>query len=217
MRLIRTAALGLALGLVAFADPIVIFNTGEGAGGNALAVGQTDPHYSLVSAPAGVSLAAITTAPNPAWIGNTATATWISPGNSGSINWAPGIYDYQTTFNLTGLDAATAQLSGMWTSDNNATIYLNGVSTGITTSQAPFGNLQAFSITSGFQAGLNTLDLMVDNQPLSAGGSQPNPTGVLMEVSGTAQPVPEPAGPAVLSGLLLCSLTVPRLRKLRRQ
>jgi hypothetical protein len=180
--------LGLVFGLSAFGNSIVIFNTGEGTGGTAQSTGQTDLHYNLISAPSGVVLDAITTSANAAWTANTATTDWISPGSSGDTGWPVGTYDYQTTFDLTGLDPSTADLSGKWTSDNNGCIDLNGVSTGICSSFAGFGTASAFSITSGFKPGLNTLDFVVEN-----GGG---PTGVFAEISGTASPlssVPEPS------------------------
>src|ERR1700693_740556 len=121
----NTAIIGLALGLSAFGNSIVIFNTGEGTGGTALAVGQTDPHYILLSAPATVPLTAIATSPNPAWTANASSADWISPGSSGNTSWPVGNYDYETTFSLAVLNPSTAQLSGKWTSDNDACIDLN--------------------------------------------------------------------------------------------
>jgi hypothetical protein len=175
----------------ALGDPIAISNTGS-SGGVALPVGQTDPNYSLISAPTGVPLTAITTNPNPAWTPNTATADWISPGSSGGTAWPTGTYDFQTTFSLTGDDPSTAELSGMWATDNSGCIFLNSVNTGDCTGNASFGSLTAFSITSGFVAGVNTLDFMVLN-------SAPSPVGVIAEVSGTVSSgnptpaVPEPS------------------------
>jgi hypothetical protein len=182
------------------ASQIPIFNTGESTGGTALAVGQSDPNYSLISAPAGVALTTTTTSPFPTWIANTPTADWISPGNSGLTNWAAGNYDYQTSFSLAGVDPASAQLSGSWTSDNNACIFLNGVNTGDCIGFDGFGSLSAFSITSGFIAGTNTLDFIVAN-------GTPSPTGILAEISGSASPVvsgvPEPSPIPNLIGLAL--------------
>lgn len=208
MRFARLAMVltGIVFGLPAFGDPIIIFNTGESTGGTALAPGTADSHYTLVSAPSGVPLTAIATTQNASWTPNTATTDWISPGGNGGSSWPVGTYDYQITFDLTGLDASTAELSGEWTSDNNASISLNGVDTGITSSFGGFGSLSAFSITSGFQAGVNTLDFLVVN-----GGG---PTGVIAEVSGTAASsggtppptVPEPSSLTMVllgSGLLL--------------
>ena len=44
-----------------------------------------------------------------------------------------------------------------------------------------FDSATNFSISSGFAAGLNTLDFVVNNA-----GSSPNPTGLRVEISGTA-------------------------------
>jgi hypothetical protein len=197
--------LSLAVGSFVFAgtalaDQIAVSNTGETTpGGPALPVGILDPHYSLISAPATVPLTAITTSPNPAWTANTPTADWISPGASGDTGWPVGNYDYQTTFSLAGLVPSTAQLSGKWTSDNDGCLFLDGTNTGSCTSFANFGSFISFSITSGFNAGVNTLDFVIDN-----GGG---PTGVIAEVSGSASPissvVPEPSSLTLMgSGLL---------------
>ena len=192
----RFAMFVLVCGLMwapnAFGDSVTIFNTGESSGGPALATGHTDSHYSLISAPTGVTLAAITTVPNAAWTANTATADWISPGSSGNSSWPVGNYDYQTTFDLTGDIPSTASLSGLWTSDNQGCIFLNGTSTGDCTGGAAFGSLQSFSITSGFISGVNTLDFVIVN-----GGG---PTGVIAEFSGatvSSSSNPPPVGSVV--------------------
>jgi hypothetical protein len=78
--------LGLCMSQPAFGNSIVIFNTGESPGGTALPVGQVDPHYSLISAPSGVPLTAITTSPNAAWTPNTGSADWIGPTGSGNLS-----------------------------------------------------------------------------------------------------------------------------------
>ncbi len=180
---------GLMLASDAFGDSITVFNTGESSGGPALATGQVDPHYSLISAPTGVPLTAETTVPNAAWTANTATADWIGTVNGGALSSAVGNYDYQTTFNLTGDDPSTASLSGLWTSDNQGCIFLNGANTGDCTGGAAFGSLQSFSVTSGFVAGVNTLDFVIVN-----GGG---PTGVIAEFSGTVSSSSAPPVSAV--------------------
>ncbi len=85
------------------------------------------------------------------------------------------------TFDLTGLDPTTASISGTGSADDSAIIRLNGNATGQTF--PAFNVLSTFSITSGFIAGVNTLDFVVSN-----GGAGPNPTGLLVNsLSGTAR------------------------------
>jgi len=158
---------------------ITIFNTGEDDNGMALPVGVLDPHYSLISAPPGVPLTAITTC-SIVGVPNQSTADWIGPGANCDTNWPVGTYDYQTTFSLAGFDPNSAQLFGEWTSRNEACIYLNGTNTNICTPHTSNGQFYTFSITSGFRAGANTLDFVVQNEPYA------NPTGVIVEIIGTA-------------------------------
>lgn len=173
----------------ALADSINISDTGSN-GVSALSAGTTDSHYTLVSSPSGPS-SAIASVANPVWTPDTSTADWINSVGSGVANLAPGTYDYQTTFSLTGGEnPATAMLSGLWAADNSACISLNGVATGVCLADGAFTGLSAFSITSGFVTGNNVLDFIVTNDP-----GAPTPTGLIVEISGTVgtPPVPEPS------------------------
>jgi hypothetical protein len=192
----------LVVASVAKAAPIMIFNTGTMFNG-VVAPGGTvgDPHYTLVSAAGGSTTILVRSAgafPIPPWVGNDALSAWIGPNNDNSLDAVPGNYDYRTTFDLTGLDPSTASLTGSWAMDNSGvSILLNGVATGITRpdptiSGDPFMSFANFSITSGFVAGVNTLDFIINNDKVNA-GTAPNPTGLRVEISGTAESVPDPA------------------------
>ncbi len=173
----------------ALADSIPFYNTGEAANGSILASGASDPHYTLIYASDGDAYTATATTPNAAWATPTGTAGWISPGASGNQSWDAAYFVYQTTLDLTGYDSATAVLSGDVAADNHIYIYLNGVdefnSTGFS-SQTPF------SLTSGFMAGVNTVDFVVLNDS--------GPTGLLVDnTSATASPTPEPGSLILLA------------------
>jgi hypothetical protein len=200
MKLSRVA---LLVALVAFstmtasADSINIFNTGVSSTNTLLAAGAVDPHYSITTnlvSGNSAFVASNTVYPLPSpWVPQGPNSQWIAPSldTSGPV----GNYTYTTTFDLTGLNPATAILNGNWTTDNNGgNIILNGNNLGFTTSFTSFfafNNL--FSATSGFVPGINTLQFVVTN---GACGGCFNPTGLRVEVSGTAapvNPVPEPA------------------------
>ncbi len=202
---------GSATVCTALGGSIIVFNTGENSGGTALPLGQTDLHYSLISAPSGVPLTAITTSPHGRWTGNTGTTDWLTPGGDANVAEALGNYDYRTTFDLAGMDPNTAELSGSWTSDNNGCIYLNGGNTGNCTAFESFASLLPFSIKSGFHAGVNTLDFMITN----GHGSASNPTGLFVDLSGTASAssgTPEPSSLLLMGAGIVSLLCIPRRR-----
>jgi hypothetical protein len=179
------------------ANPILIFDTGVNGSGTPLADGTIgDPHYSLTSVPGGSTTAirVRTSAggfPVPPWLGDNSTSAWIGPNNDTADDGPVGSYTYRTTFDLTGLNPATANLSGQWSTDNNGlNILINGIPTGFFTGFTSFSDgFSAFTISSGFVSGINTLDFVVNN-----GGG---PTGLRVEVSGTAAAVPEPTSLAL--------------------
>jgi hypothetical protein len=170
--------------------PISIFNTGVASDGTLLPAGVIDPHYTVappgsatgpafVVQPTGLPLCVGVACP---WLPDGPNSNWIDP--FGPIPSGPipvGNYIYTTTFDLTGLNPATAALTGQWISDNNGVqIVLNGNIFPFTT---PFnsyiGPFVPFAINSGFVPGVNTLQLVVFED-----GSI---TGLRAEVSGTAQ------------------------------
>jgi hypothetical protein len=203
------AAFGIVLASVsAQASPITIFSTGVDNSGNVLANGTVgDPHYALISSPDGSTAIKVASSasgyPLNVWIGDNTTSRWIGP-NTSTLAGPVGNYDYRTTFDLTGFDSTSAILSFIWaTDDSGQNVLINGHATGLS---APFANFSgAESITSGFVAGINTLDFIVNN----TGG----PTGLRVEISGTANAgtsVPEPAS------LLLVALSMGALGLSRR-
>jgi hypothetical protein len=196
-------ALALVVGGVAQAQADTIsslFDTGVNASGSPLPDGTIgDPHYQLVLVPAGstTDIRVRTSTggfPIPPYIGDDAISAWIGPNNASDLNSPLGNYDYQTTFNLAGLDPNTATITGGWSTDNvGVSILLNGVDTGnLPTGFTQFSSgFASFSITSGFQPGVNTLDFIVNNGV----GFEDNPTAVRVEMTGTATAtaVPEPS------------------------
>lgn len=136
------------------------------------------------------------------WIANTSTSGWLSPSNNQGAGFSNTIYDWKTTFDLTGFNTASASFNGRFAADDSAVAYLNGTQIGISNG---FGSWSNFVSQPGaFLAGLNTLDFMVNN---SGGG----PTGLRTEFLGsseTAVPatsaVPEPKTYSMLlAGLVL--------------
>lgn len=213
-------------GLTLHAAPILIYNTGVDSSNVVLADGAVDPHYTLVTSgdPAFPGPDAVlvnsSSYPIPPWLANNSTSRWIAPRADEIAGNAPGTYIYRTTFSLAGLDPATAILTGQWASDNDGTIRLNGslVTSGASgaTGNADFGAFTAFTLNAGngtFVSGLNTLDFVVINTDLN-----PNPTGVRVEVAGTADlvtgstDIPEPATFALVGIVLTAGTLLTRRR-----
>ncbi len=178
--------IGVTIALAAHAN-VGLFNTGVDDLNVTLATGDVDSHYTLVSGGSAPTYA-VNDAEGYAgyWLAPNLTSKWITPlVSSGTASGAAaaGAYAYQTTFDLTGINLATASISGEVAADNAITdILINGFSTGFTWgTYDPFGS---FTISSGFNAGLNTLTFNVDNDS--------GPTGLRVEMNGTFTPVPEP-------------------------
>lgn len=169
----------------AFAAPIPgLFNTGVDNNGAALGGGMIDPHYALIESadPAypGPNAVVASVIPSGFWLPNSGLSMWISPAadeNYPDYGTAhpDGNYVYRLSFDLTGFNPATAQLSARWGVDNSGDVFLNGNDVYAGTSS--YDPLFDFSITSGFIAGVNHLDFAVYNYPW--GGA--NPTGLRVE------------------------------------
>ncbi len=206
----------LSFAHVLSAAPITLFDSGVNSVGVPLPGGASDPHWEIVSGP-GISSpvpAVVLTNQQPAgppgyiqtldsrWI-------WVSAGGIGGTN-AP--YTFRLTFDLTGLDPATASVTGQWAIDNIGFIRLNGLSTGIgsgvlslpSVDRSNYENLHAFTLNSGFLPTINTLDFVVTDDA--------NPGGLQISgLTGTAN-VPEPSSWLLLTvGAILVPFR--RLRK----
>lgn len=175
---------------------VILRNTGVAANGSLYSNDQlTDNKYNLVSSPLGANITPFARAaaggfPVGPWLADNSTSRWITP--TIADNHAVGTYTYSTTFDLTGLIASTANVNGRWASDNNAVMRLNGSQVSLSPSFTAWTN---FNITNFFVAGVNVLEFVVTN----AAGTVGNPTGLRVEMSGTATPVPEPASIAMWS------------------
>lgn len=161
-----------------------LYNTGVDAAGNALvtpspATGVLDPHYTS----AGDQGAYKIHNPPGAWVANTADSTWIHNVADGNASIPEGTVTYRTTFNLDGLDLATARITGRFTVDNGLTgMRLNGVP--VSVPAGSFLDWTSFVLDRGFQSGLNVLEFDAWNAPAT-----PNPGGLRVELWGTAQVV----------------------------
>jgi hypothetical protein len=189
-----------SLAVSAQAATIDVFSTG--VDGTGAAAAGSDIHYSITSSPSGAATPVVATTIPSVYVANSATAQWIAPSANQCFGdpWCgggdlPGTYTYETTFDLTGLDASTAVITGEYASDNTAAIWLNGVD--LLTPSSGFATPTAFTINSGFLAGVNTLQFIVVND---AGGTVTwdgpngeNPTGLYVNITSTyARPIPEP-------------------------
>ena len=199
-KMVAAAVVTAGISLVASSEaaPITtLYNTGVNDSGAPVANGTAATHYTLVSEPTGAAtmLRVATSAngyPIPPWIGDDSLSAWIGPSSDAALDGPAGNYDYRTTFSLAGFDPITASIVGRFAADDSGTILLNGIA--VTGAQSlGFSSFTSFTISSGFAAGINTLDFIVNN-----GGG---PTGLRTELTGTAtaSTIPEPASLALLA------------------
>lgn len=171
-------------------EAIELFNTGVDANGVTVADGAVDQHYELITSAdpnfpgPDARVVNSTGYPMGSWILNDANSKWIAPRSDAGQSNASGVYVYETTFTLpAGMTAAS--INGRWLTDNSAELRLNGVPTGDTKPVNGFSLWTNFSITSGFVAGLNTLEFVVTAVPSSQGFDFP--TGLRVELQGRVQ------------------------------
>ena len=190
----RLFAIGLMLAAASTAMPASaatiagLFNTGTNASNVALTGGDgvIDPHYTILSSTsAGFAGQQAVTYFNGAYVPNDADSRWVSLSSTG--NPGSNTTVYRLTFSLAGLNAATAQITGSWGADNQGSILLNGVATGVSTTL--FSSLTSFALTSGFVAGVNTLDFSITDFGAPTAFRVDNLAGTANAVTGG---VPEP-------------------------
>lgn len=192
----------VALGLSTANGAVIttLYNTGVDNSGNVLANNVPDGHYQVTASPLGAFIPRTATAagegfPIPPWLGDSTVSRWIGP-NTTDLVAGDGLFTYRTTFDLTGFIPGTASISGRWSTDDpGVNIFINGVATGQTS--IDFTQWSAFTITSGFVNGINTIDFVVNNQNNPA-VSDTGPTGLRVEMTGTGNLlVPEPASMSI--------------------
>jgi len=187
-------------------------NTGAGAAGS----GQADPNW-VVRQGADPFVNAYRTAspgfPFPSWMANNLTSQWVSPSASyaGSGSDPGGLWEFQTSFDLTGFILSSVDIQFRVATDNRFDGYrLNGGPVIVPGAHSSFTSFSSwFSVNpGGLRDGVNTLTLLVFNVPQASG----NPAGLRAEITGEGTVVPEPATSALI-GLLLIAVAALRPRK----
>jgi hypothetical protein len=148
---------------------------------------------------------------NGAWVANDANSAWIGPhaDYTGLTADPDGDYIFRTTFTVS-VDPNSLIVSGLWSTDNQGQIVLNGGPIGPALGISDYGTLHPFTLSGSFLPGLNTLELHVHNESCETCGGK-NPTGARFDV--TEVSTPEPAS-LLLIGLGLGLLGVIGRRKL---
>jgi uncharacterized protein affecting Mg2+/Co2+ transport len=155
-------------------------------------------------------VALISSAPG-SWLAADPVSTWIAPywlnDASSVLMDEGGNYDYRLTIGITG-DASALVLMGRWAVDDGAVaIQVNGTTVvGGTpvTGDLQFAKWAAFTLSSGFVTGTNTIDFVVENDQYN--------TGLRVEWSSTSS-VPEPGSTLLLGGGLAVLAAFARRRK----
>src|SRR6185312_11088667 len=103
-----------------------LFNTGVDGTGALLANNEVDAHYTITASadpdfPGPDAFTLLPGFPVGPWLAEGPLSRWIAPQADQSTGNQPGSYTFTTTFDLTGLDVASAQISGQITADNSVT------------------------------------------------------------------------------------------------
>ena len=159
-------------------NPSVVLS---GANNNGLLpAGALDTQFSITCAPPGVT-ATTPVVINPGsipggWLPNGPNSQWI--GADPNAAGLQGVYCYTLSFNIPCPPNVPIKgsITGRWAADNTGAIHLNGQPTGNTLPDLlGFVNWQAFNVTNGFLAGVNTLTFYVTNHN--------GPTGLRLELT----------------------------------
>lgn len=192
----KAANPNLSLSPVYFQSPAAIpavRSTGTDANGVLLPDGATDPNWTITAKP-GVAgtFPAFATKPDPLWFPNRNNSRWISTKPDATQGDTPGNYTYRTTFDLTGFDHTTVQIRMQVSVDDELVdVKLNNQSLGLkipANNGLPFRISHGMQITSGFVAGVNTLEFIVNNA-----NTVINPTAIQAQLEfATVRPLPFP-------------------------
>ena len=207
----------LSLGLTMNASATIItdqlYNTGLNATGDALpANGGVDANWSVSPGSNAV------TYKHRLYAANSTTSMWISSNSSGGNETTSSAeYLFSTSFDLSGYDPVSAQITGLWGVDNYATIFLNNNATGVSLAFGydAFRNLHDFTVAGGFIEGINTLTVKVTNGYDNNPSREPGPMALRfdnLQLTANAVSVPEP-GALALIALGLVSISVARHRQ----
>lgn len=180
------------------ASIVGLANTGAGVTTN----GAIETNYSLNGSSSGYVQVGNTGYIGGAWLADSDTSHWITPGASNTDSfdsYTNGTYTWSLSFDLTGYDASTASFTGRFAADNSVTAYLNGHAIG---SSSSFSDWTSFGTSNYFVSGSNTLNFVVTNYAQYYS----NPTGLRVEfLNSSVAAVPEPSEWAMmllgLSGL----------------
>ncbi|HKS89214.1 MAG TPA: hypothetical protein VJR70_07220 [Stellaceae bacterium] len=163
---------GVAAGIAiqAPAQTLNIFSTGNGSTTD----GYADPHWVFTNA-AGVTSNALVANNfgvdfydgrngDGAWVPDTAASAWLVD-NTANAQSGGNPLSFSTTFDLSGLDPATASLSGTWAVDDQALLELNGnIIASLTAPGSNWNTSHAFSVSGSsgfFLPGVNTLSVVL--------------------------------------------------------
>lgn len=143
--------------------------------------GQVDTHWVLSQSPdptwPGPAAYVVDTAQlAPQWVLAPSGTRWISLNHLG-VTATGGTYIYKT---FVTLPAASGSITGFIAADDGFTLKINGT-TVLTVAATAWLVLHAFTISSGFVVGLNTITIEVTESPA-------NNTGVLVQITSVTSP-----------------------------